>query len=44
MFLVRPDDAGVTVAAQTVSDGDAVARLELDRAFVPADRVLGDRR
>ncbi len=41
VFLVRPDDAGVTVAAQTVSDGDAVARLELDRALVPADRVLG---
>jgi alkylation response protein AidB-like acyl-CoA dehydrogenase len=41
VFLVRPDDAGVGVAAQTVSDGDTVARLELDRAVVPADRVLG---
>ncbi len=41
VFLVRPGDDGVTVTPQTVNDGDAVARLELDRAHVPADRVLG---
>jgi 3-oxocholest-4-en-26-oyl-CoA dehydrogenase beta subunit len=41
VFLVRPDDAGVSITPQTVNDGDAVARLELDRALVPADRVLG---
>ncbi len=41
VFLVRPDDDGVGVAAQTVNDGDAVARLDLDRAWVPADRLLG---
>ena len=41
VFLVRPDDRGVTVRAQTVNDGDAVARLELDGAQVSADRVLG---
>ena len=41
VFLVRPDDPGVGVAAQTVSDGDATARVELDGALVPADRVLG---
>jgi alkylation response protein AidB-like acyl-CoA dehydrogenase len=42
LFLVRPDDAGVTVEAQTVNDGDAVARLVLEQALVPADRVLGE--
>ncbi|MGN6299547.1 MAG: acyl-CoA dehydrogenase family protein [Angustibacter sp.] len=40
-FLVHPDDPGVTVTPQRVSDGDVVARLELDRAVVPAGRILG---
>ena len=40
-FLVHPDDAGVTVTPQRISDGDVAARLELDRASVPAGRVLG---
>jgi alkylation response protein AidB-like acyl-CoA dehydrogenase len=42
VFLVSPDDPGVSVEAQTVNDGDAVARVELDRAVVRADRVLGE--
>lgn len=41
VLLVHPDDPGVTVVAQQLSDGDLVARLELDRATVPLDRVLG---
>jgi alkylation response protein AidB-like acyl-CoA dehydrogenase len=40
-FLVHPDDPGVTVIGQRVSDGSLVARLELDRAAVPAARILG---
>lgn len=40
-FLVHPDDPGVTVTPQRISDGDVVARLELDRAVVPAGRILG---
>lgn len=40
-FLVHPDDPGVTVTPQRISDGDVVARLELDRAAVPAARILG---
>jgi alkylation response protein AidB-like acyl-CoA dehydrogenase len=40
-FLVHPDDPGVTVTPQRISDGDVVARLELDRATVPAARILG---
>jgi alkylation response protein AidB-like acyl-CoA dehydrogenase len=41
VFLVHDDDAGVLVVPQRLSDGDAVARLELDRAAIPMDRVLG---
>ncbi len=41
VFLVHADDPGVTVVPQRLSDGDQVARLELDRAAVPVDRVLG---
>ncbi len=41
VFLVHADDAGVNVVPQKVSDGDVAARLELDRASVPTDRVLG---
>lgn len=40
-FLVHPDDAGVTITPQRVSDGSVVARLDLDRAAVPAARILG---
>jgi alkylation response protein AidB-like acyl-CoA dehydrogenase len=42
VFLVRPDDPGVSVQPQVVNDGDAAARLELDGAVVGADRVLGE--
>ena len=41
VFLVRPDDAGVTVTPQVFSDGDTVARLDLDGVLVGADRRLG---
>jgi alkylation response protein AidB-like acyl-CoA dehydrogenase len=41
VFLVHADDPGVSVVPQRLSDGDQVARLELDRAVVPMDRVLG---
>ena len=41
VFLVEPGDAGVTVIAQTFSDGDAVARLDLDGVSGPADRLVG---
>jgi 3-oxocholest-4-en-26-oyl-CoA dehydrogenase beta subunit len=41
VFVVEPGDAGVTVVAQTFSDRDAVARLDLDGAVLPADRLLG---
>ena len=41
VFLVHADDPGVSVVPQRLSDGDQVARLELDRAAVPMDRVLG---
>lgn len=40
-FLVHPDDAGVTITPQRISDGDLVARLELNHATVPAARILG---
>jgi alkylation response protein AidB-like acyl-CoA dehydrogenase len=40
-FLVHPDDPGVAITPQKISDGDVVARLELDRAAVPAARILG---
>ncbi|HEU5037672.1 MAG TPA: acyl-CoA dehydrogenase family protein [Nocardioides sp.] len=41
VFLVEPGDAGVTVVAQTFSDRDAVARLDLDGVQLGADRLLG---
>jgi alkylation response protein AidB-like acyl-CoA dehydrogenase len=40
-FLVHPDDPGVSITPQRISDGNVVARLELDRAAVPAARILG---
>ncbi len=42
VFLVHPGDAGVAVVPQRLSDGDVAARLELDRAVLPGDRVLGE--
>ena len=41
VLLVHSDDPGVSVVPQQLSDGDHTARLELDRAAVPLDRVLG---
>ncbi|MGZ5418825.1 MAG: acyl-CoA dehydrogenase family protein [Nocardioides sp.] len=41
VLLVEPTDAGVTVTRQRISDGDSVARLDLDGVAVGADRVLG---
>src|SRR6478609_852841 len=42
VFLVEPGDPGVTVVAQTFSDGDGVAHLDLDGALLGADRVIPD--
>lgn len=41
VVLVEPGDPGVTVTRQRFSDGDSVARLDLDGVTVGADRVLG---
>jgi alkylation response protein AidB-like acyl-CoA dehydrogenase len=41
VFLVRPDDVGVTVEPQVLNDGDTVARLELTGVSLDDDRVLG---
>ena len=41
VFLVHADDPGVVVVPQQLSGGEMAARLELDRAAVPMDRVLG---
>ena len=41
VFLVEPGDPGVSVVAQTFSDGDGVARLDLDDAELPAGRLVG---
>lgn len=40
LFLVAPGDAGVTVQAQQLSDGDAAGRLELTEVALSSDRVL----
>jgi len=42
VFLVRPGDAGVTVARQQVTSGDSTGRVVLDQVRVGADRVLGE--
>jgi alkylation response protein AidB-like acyl-CoA dehydrogenase len=42
VFLVHADDPGVTVVPQRLSGQEVAARLELDRAVVPLDRVLGN--
>jgi alkylation response protein AidB-like acyl-CoA dehydrogenase len=41
VFLVRPDDRGVSASGQTVNDSDQVARVELDDVTLDDDRVLG---
>jgi len=41
VFLVHCDDPGVAVVPQNLSGREVTARLELDRAVVPHDRVLG---
>jgi alkylation response protein AidB-like acyl-CoA dehydrogenase len=41
VFLVEPGDVGLTITAQRFSDGDAVARLDLDGVAVGPDRLLG---
>jgi acyl-CoA dehydrogenase len=42
VFLVAPDDPGVTVARQRIVDLDSAGRLELDDVAVGADRRLGE--
>jgi len=42
VFLVHPDDAGVEVVEQRLTGGETSARLVLEGASLPADRVLGD--
>jgi 3-oxocholest-4-en-26-oyl-CoA dehydrogenase beta subunit len=42
VFLVAPDDPGVTVTRQDVTGGDNTAIVGLAAAALPADRVLGD--
>ena len=42
VFLVRPEDGGVTVSPQRLSDGDLAARVELSGVLLGGDRVLGD--
>lgn len=41
VFLVHSDDPGVVVLPQRLSGNEVAARLELDRAAVPMERVLG---
>jgi alkylation response protein AidB-like acyl-CoA dehydrogenase len=42
VFLVHADDPGVAVVPQHLSGQEVAARLELDRAAVPLDRVIGN--
>ena len=41
VFLVRPDDPGVTILPQRLNDGDRAGRLQLDAVRLGEDRVLG---
>jgi len=41
VFVITPSDPGVTVQSQQVTGADAAAFIELSRAQLPADRVLG---
>jgi 3-oxocholest-4-en-26-oyl-CoA dehydrogenase beta subunit len=42
VFLVAPDDQGVTVPAQQVTGGDGCALVDLTAVRLPADRLLGE--
>jgi acyl-CoA dehydrogenase len=42
VFLVEPDDAGVSMARQRTVDLDSAGLLELADVALPADRALGD--
>jgi 3-oxocholest-4-en-26-oyl-CoA dehydrogenase beta subunit len=42
VFLVTPNDSGVTVRRQQIVDGDTEALLELDGVSIADDRVLGE--
>lgn len=42
VFLVTPQDSGVTVRRQEIVDGDSEAVLELDQVALDADRLLGE--
>jgi acyl-CoA dehydrogenase len=42
VFLVTPQDFGVTVRRQQIVDGDAEGVLELDQVALDDDRLLGD--
>jgi len=41
VFVVEPGDGGLTVTTQQFSDGDSVARLDLDGVAVGADALVG---
>jgi 3-oxocholest-4-en-26-oyl-CoA dehydrogenase beta subunit len=41
VFLITPEDSGVTVRRQQIVDGDAESVLELDDVSLDDDRVLG---
>jgi 3-oxocholest-4-en-26-oyl-CoA dehydrogenase beta subunit len=41
VFLVAPDDEGVTVERQQVTGGDSTGRVRLDGVILRSDRVLG---
>jgi len=41
VFLVAPDDEGVTVERQQVTGGDSTGRVTLDGVTLGSDRVLG---
>lgn len=42
VFLVRPDDPGVTIEAQRVAGGPGAGLLRLTGATLPADRLLAE--
>jgi acyl-CoA dehydrogenase len=41
LFVVLPDDAGVTLQAQRIVDGDTAATLDLTGVALPVDRFIG---
>lgn len=41
VFLITPEDSGVTVRSQQIVDGDAESVLELDNVSLDDDRTLG---